>query len=518
MVVATSPRPIVSPPAFTQDGSATHHESPLAIHNLLEAISPSTVSGDQHFAAQTSQRGLAPTEAIDAPPNDAITASRVHLSDPFNYYASLQDTSTHIHMTLTMDWLLPSDTPIQSSFSYFVTDVDVPFLSAFDSLNWQRVKTYVAQMGIRDASVATGILAVQALHRSQVNQLPMAHATSLYQDAMAAFESQVENRATEFDTVLVVAFLICIAVVTLPNEDAPPVKALEGVFETRFKSWLLQRDLSPISWRISVWLQFLHLNIKRAGCSGLLSKSLSALLCSSLESPPSLSILDCETVPANGLYDNLSLPVFAFYYHLQRISSEAVGISHYHRSRITPEDQAEVADVVAGLQAKLHRLWEARPSTLRLPSGQLHDHFSSTIAEPLASLVGICVAAYYTETIAMNRNLGDPPFANSNAIEAMEHIRATFEATSNLLSTANNAPMINPGYLRALFYYAIETPRRQDMQWAVGCLKQIRNPMSRGSFFATLAEALGEAQRNKGRRVTMKAFCYQTFGVPMPFM
>ncbi|KAJ2975210.1 hypothetical protein NQ176_g5643 [Zarea fungicola] len=445
MVVATSPRPILSPPAFTQDGQVTHHESPLAIHNLLETISPSTVSGDQHFAAHPSQRGLAPTEDSDAPPNDAITASRVHLSDPFNYYASLQDTSTHIHMTLTMDWLLPSDTPIQSSFSYFVTDVDVPFLSAFDSLNWQRVKTYVAQMGIRDASVATGILAVQALHRSQVNQLPMAHATSLYQDAMAAFESQVENRATEFDTVLVVAFLICIAVVTLPNEDAPPVKALEGVFES-------------------------------------------------------------------------SLPVFAFYYHLQRISSEAVGISHYHRSRITPEDQAEVADVVAGLQAKLHRLWEARPSTLRLPSGQLHDHFSSTIAEPLASLVGICVAAYYTETIAMNRNLGDPPFANSNAIEAMEHIRATVEATSSLLLTAENASTINPGYLRALFYYAIETPRRQDMQWAVGCLKQIRNPMSRGSFFATLAEALGEAQRSKGRRVTMKAFCYQTFGVPMPFM
>ena len=412
-----------------------------------------------------------------------------------------------------MDWLLPSETPIQPSFSYFVTDVDVPFLSSFDGLNWQRVKTYVAQLGIRETPVATAILAVQALHRSQINRLPMAHAMSLYQEALTTFETRVGDGSAEFDTILVLAFLICLAVVTLPNEDAPPLKALDGVFETRLRAWLLRGDLSPISWRIGAWLQFLHVTIKRAGGSGLLSKSLSCVLSNDLESPPSLSVLDCDTVPANGLYDNLSAPVFAFYHQLQRISSDVAGISHYHRSRITPEDQAEVADLVAYLRVKLHRLWDARPSALRLPPGQLRDHFCRNIAEPLASLVGVCITAYYTEVVAMNRNLGDPPFATPESMDAMKQIRAVVEAVGS-----DAARGINPGHLRALYYYAIESPHEEDMRWAVGRLKQIHNPMSRGGFFASLAEALAEAQRIKGRRVTMKAFCYQTFGVPMPFM
>lgn len=43
-------------------------------------------------------------------------------------------------------------------------------------------------------------------------------------------------------------------------------------------------------------------------------------------------------------------------------------------------------------------------------------------------------------------------------------------------------------------------------------------PRSRSNFLASFVEAHGEAQRAQGGRGTMKYFCYQTFGVALPFM
>jgi hypothetical protein len=160
------------------------------------------------------------------------------------------------------------------------------------------------------------------------------------------------------------------------------------------------------------------------------------------------------------------------------------------------------------------RLWEARPGPLRLECKVLQEHFGRTISEPLISLVGICSAAYFTELIVMGRILGDPPSASPEAQQAMTQIRSIVECDQDLASGWK----LNPGYVRPLFMYAIECLQKSETEWAVDRLRKIHNPISRSDFVASLAGSLGDSQRNKGRRVTTKAFCYQTFGVTPPFM
>jgi hypothetical protein len=59
---------------------------------------------------------------------------------------------------------------------------------------------------------------------------------------------------------------------------------------------------------------------------------------------------------------------------------------------------------------------------------------------------------------------------------------------------------------------------RDESQWAVERLEQIKNPICRSDFFASFAKALSDAQLRKERRITSKYFCIWYFGVEPPFM
>ncbi|KAJ3536003.1 hypothetical protein NM208_g6901 [Fusarium decemcellulare] len=407
--------------------------------------------------------------------------------------ARFQQTSQEILLATTLDWLAAFEEPTQSSFSYFIEEVDSPFIAPFDHLNWRRVKMHIAHLGTQETSVATSILAVQVLYRAQAGRLPMTHAISVHQAAISIFESISGSDTVDFDIVLVVAFLLCLSVATLPNEDGPPFGVLDGVFVTRLETWLLGGHRSPVSLRMGAWLQLLHTAIKR--------------------DIPSLSALDNDVHPASALYDIISAPIFAFYVEVQKISNQVADVTHYRRSRITPADQAEVTDILTSLKANMSSLWESRPAPLRLEPAELRQHFRPTIADPLITLAGLCSATYFTEVVAMGRILGHPSFASPEAKHTMGRIRDIVDGDWN----ASNGNALNPGYLRPLFLYAIENFEKEETQWAANHLRRIENPISRSDFIASFIESHGETQRSQGRRVTMKAFCYQRFGVPLPY-
>ncbi|RMJ08497.1 hypothetical protein CDV36_011875 [Fusarium kuroshium] len=341
----------------------------------------------------------------------------------------------------------------------------------------------------------------------------MAHAMSVNQAAISVFESLSGNETVDFDIVLVVAFLLCLSVATLPNEDGPPFGVLDGTFVARLETWFLSGHQSPVGLRIGVWLQLLHIAIKRVGNPGLLSKSVSGLLHKNIKEIPSLTALDHEAHPADALYDIISAPIFTFYRQVQDISSQVADVTHYRRSRITAADQAEVTDILNSLKDSMCNLWQSRPAPLRLDAAELQQHFCSTIADPLITFAGLCSATYLTEVVAMGRILGHPSFASPEAKDAMQRIRDIVDGDRN----ASTERVLNPGYLRPLFLYAIESFDQEQTQWAVNRLKQIKSPISRSGFIASFIESHGEVQRMQGRRVTMKAFCYQRFGVPLPY-
>jgi hypothetical protein len=419
-----------------------------------------------------------------------------------------------IHLTLIMDKVAASEVPIQSSFSYFIKEVDMPFLSLFDHLNWTRVVNHIADLGIQETSVAKAILAVQALYRAQADRLPLSHALSLYQAALTNFETILGSNKVDFHTILIVAFLLCLFKLTLPNEDNSTFDELNEVFVTRLEAFFRGGRQSPVPLRLCAWLQLLDTASKHGGSPSLLPKPVLDVLYNHITEVPSLSAFDYDTHPENSLYDLISAPIFTFYLKLQKISNQVADVSHYRRSRITPEDQAEVSDILTGLTAKMHSMWETRPGPLRLKPGEFRTHFSETIAEPLITLTGLCLAAYFSEFIEVGRNLGDPLFASPEAKHAMKQVRDIVEGDWNVLIENS----LNPGYLRPLVLYGIESFEEDETQWAVNGLRQIKNPISRSGFFASFLESHGEAQRNQRRRVTSKYFCHQTLGVPLPFM
>ncbi|CAI6094103.1 unnamed protein product [Clonostachys chloroleuca] len=438
-------------------------------------------------------------------------------NDP-NFGASslerFQRTSQVISLTLSLDKFVTYEVPTEASFSYFTDELDCPFLSHFDSLGWKRIKQSIAQLGAQEVSVARCILSTQALHRTQVDRLPTEFAMSLYQAAISSFQFVLDNDNIDFDIILIDAFLLLLSQIILPNRDNPTFTWLDPVLINRLDVWLRTGHKSPISLRICTWVQILDTAAKRGGSPSLLPDSVFNHLTESIPEVPSLSSLDTSLDPGDTLYDAISTPLYVFYLKVQRVSNRVADVSHYRRSRTTPADQAEVNVILTGLKDTMYALWDNRPGPLRLQPRELREHFNFAIAEPTIALAGVCLAAYFAELIVFGRTLGDPIFPSIESRHAMAQIRGYVDGDWG----SSNGGTLNPGYLRALFLYGVECFETGESRWAVERLRQIGNPLSRGNFFASFIELHGEAQRAQRRRVTMKYFCRQNFGVPLPFM
>ncbi|KAL5617612.1 hypothetical protein FOBRF1_006360 [Fusarium oxysporum] len=479
-----------------------------AIHSSLASIL--TVSND---VGPTCQITRSPIDIQESSSDHSTGSLSQKLPSTESSPSSLQEASQLILLSTTIDWLAAFEVAIPSSFCYFIEQVDCPFLSPFDFLNWNRVKTHIARLGLQYVPVSKALLAIQAVYRAQVDRLSMVHARSEYQAAVDNFESISSDQGVDFDVILIVAFLLCLCMTTLPNEDSS-FGVLDGTFTERLHAWLQGGHREPISLRICAWLQLLNTATKRSGSVGLLSEHIANLLYDHINDVPSLSLLDDNTPPEHSLFDAVSTPIFSFHLKVQRISNRVANITHYRRSRTTPEDQAEVTELVDVLKTDLAFLWENRPAPLRLPPDKLREHFSSQISDPLIALAGVCSAAFHTENVVIGRILGDQPFPCPETRPAREGIRDIIDGKWN----ASLCGALNPGYLRPLFIYALESVEEPQTLWAAECLRRISHPISRSNFLASFIEAHGKAQRAQARRVTMKYFCYQTFSVPLPYI
>lgn len=509
-VIATSADIAIPPQTHIEDPPVQEqHHSPDHIPDRIpDRIPIETIVSDH---PTQSPEVFSTSAGVNDSPHNHHDSQPVELNNAESPSDRFQSTSMQIYVTTTLDWLGPGQQP--QSYSYFIEEVDCPFISSFDHLNWERIKLHIARLALQNPSVAAAIVAVQQVHRSQVDRLPTFHAFSEYQAGITNLELMSENDTLDFDTVLVIALLLCLCEVFLPNEDGPAFRGFNQTFESKIEVWLLGFDRSPISLRICIWLQFLHVVTKRVGSYGLLTESIFNLLNNRISEIPGLSLVGQDN-SANAMYDIISAPVFAFYLELQRITNQVHDLSHYRRSRITPADQEEVADIVIGLRKKMSILWNSRPAPLRFQPSQLREHFCREIAEPLIAFTGVCIASYFGELVELRRTLGDDPFPSPESEEARRQIRDTVDGDWNV--TIEGA--LNPGYVRPLFLFAIETLQEDETNWAVTRLKQVKSPTIRSGFVASLGESLGQAQRKEQRRVATKYFCNGAFNIPVPRM
>ncbi|KAI1613960.1 hypothetical protein EDD37DRAFT_635175 [Exophiala viscosa] len=494
--------PAPSPLVFHEQSFFLGETSAPSQNSSREIVSQPTQSPPSPFRLSTGPSRYGSTPLPPQPPDfDGLRSpSAVSLM-----------TSQDIYLCTTIDLMAATQIPLQPSFTYFVQEVNPPIISDFDHVNWARAKMHLAELGSRIKAIEAAILAVQALYKAQSNGLPTTHSLSLYQAGMLAFETAMKDHAEVLDNIFAAAFLLCLFEMVLPEETGSVFGNLGSLFLTRLATWSAPGHLSL---RIGAWLTLCHASARRGGNPGILSDAVKSHIPNYGTEAPNLPMLDNYNDAPTSVYDIISAPIFAFFLELQKISAQIANLSHYHRSRMTSADQEEVAVLMADLKAQMGALWQARPSLMQLQADVLRSLFCGAVAEPLITLIGITTAAYWTEIVEYGRTPSDPPLASPEAKHAMNQIRDIVDGNTN----GYTAGKLNSGYLRPLLLYAIESVNPADVQWAVERIKQIRNPISRSDFFATFAESHAEAQSSKGRRVTTKYFCYQTFGVAPPFL
>jgi hypothetical protein len=423
--------------------------------------------------------------------------------------------SRDIELTTTMDMLAARDSPLQPSFSFFVESVDCPFVTPYDAINWRQMKLDVADLGKSNGAVASAVIAISALYKGHLYSLPLSKALSLYLSSKIVCEKFLNDKTQDFGAILVATFILSLFEF-IHYETAPFLKEPSEVFIRRLGSWA-QRELphSELCSRIIVWFRLLHATTTRGGGMGLISDNVYSLLPSYGSGVPSLrSPSNHHSNASTHFYEMLSAPIFEFYFQLQMISGKIAKLTHYHRSRTTGVDQEEIAQQMTCIKSQLHSLWESRSATQHQTAEDLRSHLAPTIASPIITLIGVCAAAYYAEFVEIDRVLGDPVSESTDSKQAMRRIREIVDGDWNTY----NGGKLNSGYLRPLFLCAIECMDRDENQWAVARLEQIKNPFCRSDFFASFAKALSDAQLRKERRVTSKYFCIRYFGVSPPFM
>ena len=423
--------------------------------------------------------------------------------------------SRDIELTTTIDILAAGDISHQSSFSYFIDNLELPPITIYDCTNWADMKRYVVDLGASNSALSSAIIALTMLHKAVVYRLPFSKALSLYHSTKKAYTDIMEVESQEFEIILVTTFLLYLFEF-IHYDTNPILRVPHDGFLKGLKIWSessLNRSL--LSSRLILWMRLLHIITIRGGGRTLIAESVINLFPAhgtAMTDLPPLTNNPMDT--STYLFQLLSVPIFDVYCQLQAISAEIAGLSHYHRSRITGTDQEEVVAGIAEIKSRLRSIWESRSTTQRQLPQDIRANLAPKIAEPIISLVGVCSAAYHAEFIEMGRVLGDPVTENIDSKQAMTHVRDLVEGEWN----AFDGPKLSAGYLRPLFLYAIECIGRQDTDWAVEQLEKIKSPICRSDFFATFARELTEAQIRKERRVTSKYFCISCFGVPPPYL
>ncbi|KXJ85619.1 hypothetical protein Micbo1qcDRAFT_221940 [Microdochium bolleyi] len=533
-----------------------HNESPWArsATALLSPVaSPSSTVGEWPVAApgtthtQTSSNGPSPRQ--QDPP------LRAHASPPHGETASPSALiSRDIELTTTMDLIIARGVPGTmpglatgpSCTDFFLREVDCPGITPFDPVNWVTAKRRAAGLAGGSQVIAEAIAAVCAVYRAQLYAVAIPGATALYDSARQMFLSILLSNAVagaHLDEILTTAFLLCLA--ELVHIDGPygrengPVLMECDLLASRLGDWLASAGktvLSPLSTRLVAWLRIIHRITLRGGGTGLVSDRIYGALCrlhgeedQAGQHDDNHDETDSEASPEDMLHQALGGPLFDFYYHLQLLSGHVARLTHYHRSRLTADDQDAVAARIAAIRSSLHALWASTGTgdvgrmTIYggLDAAALRSQLAPEVAQRLVTLMRLCEAAYHAEIVELDRVLGDPVQRYSS--ESRASVRAVMGLVDACVQEQQQdqqeATRLSPGFLRPLFLCAIETiDDHRQTAWAVRRMEEIRDPVYRSDFFAAFGAALADAQQRKERRVTSRYFCLWFFGVSPPFM
>lgn len=426
--------------------------------------------------------------------------------------------SRDIQLCTTMDLLRAHDEHLQSS-TVFLELVECPGITPFDRVNWNHAKYQIVERYKSCRAVSQAITAISTLHHTLMYNLSPARAIDYATHARVSLDELLGEHSLDFSTALATIFILCVFEVIISDEETIAFKEPSQILLQRVKAWAKSPlTHTPLCKRLITWLKIIQTITNRGGGRGLLSEELYEIL-PNYEGPlPLLQTLpDHQRDVSTDLHQVLSAPLFDFYFQLQIISGRIAKETHYRRTRKSGSDQDEVVRSMTVIKSQLQALWESRSTIQRQTAKDIRSQLAPSIANIVIELIRICNTAYYAEYVEIDRVLGDPLTKWTGSREAIRSIQQIVDDDWEE-SYMTDGKGLNPGYLRALFLCAIECMDRDQNQWAVERISDIRGASYRSKFFADFGRALSEAQIERKRRVTSKYFCIWYFGGPPPFL
>ncbi|KAF5578431.1 transcriptional regulatory moc3 [Fusarium pseudocircinatum] len=321
--------------------------------------------------------------------------------------------------------------------------------------------------------------------------LSTARAVDHFRCARDLLDELLGDDSQDFGTALVSIFLLCVFQLIFTDETVAVFEDQSQILLQRLESWVqYPSSHSPLSKRLNAWLKIIQAITMRGGGGGLLSEAFYELLPNYEGALPFLEMMpDHEQDVSTELHEVLGAPLFDFYLQLQILSGRIAKETHYHRSRFVGKP---INDAASNSQTN--------PFSIGAEYFKSY-HRSYSYMQP----------ACFAEYVEIDHVLGDPLTKWTGPREAIQTIKEIVDDDWEENDVAHGKEL-NSGYLRALFLCAIECMDREQSQWAIRRIREIRSATYRTEFFAEFARALSEAQMERERRVISKYFCIWYFG------
>lgn len=409
----------------------------------------------------------------------------------------------------------------RSSFSYFLSSVEPPFITPWDSFNWTIIKSYMCQLARSTPSVGAAILAVEDLYRTLLGGDDTAAALSRYFVAKSAHLSLLKDESSEMETILIVTLLLCCFEVVAQHETVSSTLKQKDLFVTRLEQRPRNQPWSPVSSRIICWLHLFHTKAMHLGGRGVLSPRLLELL---PEQQPPLSLMflqqsgtpQPETPQPDAVVCDLQQSLFQFYCELQRISTRVSGLNRHHRARGGSEDERKVEQLSNEIEQRLFFLWQGRPWILDAATDDLNClvSCSPTKREQITLLAALCKISYHAEIVYRARGSGTLHFGSVTINSARAVIRDIVTKTRRVSSGSE----LDPAFIWPLFLYVVESTDSNEANWGLEAFGQLSNPLWSSAAVKELISGLSKEHISKGARVDSRYFSIDNFGAVPPFM
>ncbi|KAK1761722.1 sterol uptake control 2 [Phialemonium atrogriseum] len=407
----------------------------------------------------------------------------------------------------------------ESPFSYFLSSVEPPFITPWDSMNWARMKVHISRLGALNPAVLAAVVAVETLYKTLVDDGDSADALPEYFAAKGAYLSLLKDEGADTELILVATFLLCCFEVVAQQETVSGTLKQKDILVTRLEQRSKSQPWSPIVRRIVSWLRLFHTKAMHLGGRGMLSPKLSELLLQAEQQPPPSLASMCLDQPTAALaaVDSLQQSLFQFYCELQHISTRVSALNRHHRPRGTPADEMKVDDISKDIDQRLKYLWEGRPCLLEVATPDISHAAAENSANDLSHLAFVarlCKISYNAEIIYHARGHGRSHSQSPTTVAAKGEIRKLIDARE----ACPEGTSLHPAFIWPLFLYSVESSTQDEVRWALDKLELVSNPLWNTTTIKAFIRELTEEQFRKGERVDSRYFCVERFGIVPPFM